>query len=318
MLSEALSQMLTTLGAYLPSTPASVPPPSVAVVRLQEKQIGLGQWHALDERHHFPVVHKGVRLAGAVRFQVWASAPEVLEAQVRGLTEAVMGDRDALESAGFVEVNLTDVSTTEHLAALPSWRQTAQFGVLYEFREETSDLAGGLIARVPIELRDEWGPLLVTGDVTVWDGDGTPPLVLSGRRTVDSLDALAFLPGGAPAGAVTVTRTFTGAPGAPTAFDSLGDFLDGVSGAEPATTHAVVSFATIAAFLAALGPPGDPVILVDEAGAPRELPVWGRAFDVPIELRSPSDRLHVAFETPQVAAGQVLYLRASRGRTTSP
>ena len=319
MLTEALSQMLTRLGAFLPPPPtAPIPKPGVSVVRLQEKQIGLGRVHSVEERRFFPTVHKGIRLAGTVRFQVWGKLPDPLELQVKGLTEAVLAGRETLEAEGFEELNLAGVSTTDHLAAVDAWRQTAEFDVLYEFRREASDSAGGLIARVPVELREEWGRLLVTGDVVLWDGEGTTPLVLAGPASVGGLATLAFLGGTPPTGVVNVTRTREGATGSPAAFPTLDAFLAAVSGSQPASTHARVAFASPMALIAALAASGETITFVDEAGAPRAFESRARAFDPPIELGSAFDRLEVSFEAPHLEAGQVLYLRASRGRTSSP
>ena len=309
--------MLARLDDFLPVPTGTLPPPGVSVVQLQEKQIGLGGLHAVEERHSFPVVYKGIRLSGTVRFQLWGDDPGPLETQLRGVTEAVLAGREALQADGFVDLSLTDVSTTNHLPAVPAWRQTAEFDVLYEFRSAVSDLAGGLIARVPVEFREEWGALLVTGDLTLWDSDGTRPLVVSGRGSVAGLATLAFANAAAfPPGAVTLTRTFEGASGLPTPFGNLDLFLAAVAGSPPVSANATVSFDSLGAFLAALGvPEADPVTFVDEAGAPRALELRSRTFDLPVELESTSSRLEIAFAASQLSSGQVVYLRASRGQT---
>ena len=312
--------MLHTLGNFLPPSTGSVPSPDVSVVRLQERQIGLGRFHGLEERHFFPVVHKGIRLSGTVRFQLWgdgAGSPEPVSQRIRELTEAILDQRDALEVNGFVELNLASVSTVDHVSALPAWRQTAEFDVLYEFRQETHDLAGGLIARLPTELAEEWGAMLVTGDLTIWDNTGTPPLVLQGRRTVHGIGTLEFLQSAVPAGAVVMRRTHAGASGAPDEFTNLDDFLLAVGGEAPASTHARITFSTLAVFLAALGSASDPLTFVDQSDQPREFPARGRLFELPIELGR-ADLFDIAYDASALAADQVLYLRASRGRTPSP
>jgi hypothetical protein len=132
------------------------------------------------------------------------------------------------------------------------------------------------------------------------------------------LATLEVLPAPPPAGTVTITRTFDGASGPPAQFATLEAFVAGVGGPSPGTTHAAVSFATIEGFLDAVGTAGDPTIFVDEAGNPRGFPARSRLFDLPIELQSRSHVLEVAFEAPQLSAGQVLYLRALRGQTPTP
>ena len=320
MLSDALSHMLDTLGNFLPQSIANLPAPDVSVVRLQERQIGLGRFHGLEERQFFPVVHKGIRIAGTVRFQLWGApaSPEPVSQQVRDLTEAILDERDTLEADGFVELTLSSVSTVDHVAAIPAWRQTAEFDVLYEFHQETHDLAGGLIARLPTELAEEWGAMLVTGDVTIWNSDGTPPLALQGRRTLHGVTTLEFLQSAVPAGTVVMRRTRTDASGAPDVFTTLDAFLTAVAGPTPTSTHARITFSSLAVFLAALGAAGDPITFVDEMDQPREFRARGRLFDPPLELGRASDVFDVTFGAPALAADQVLYLRASRGRTPSP
>jgi hypothetical protein len=320
MLSEALSHMLDTLGSFLPQSIGDLPAPDVTVVRLQERQIGLGRFHGLEERHFFPVVHRGIRIAGTVRFQLWGGpdGPELVSQQVRDLTEAILDERETLDAEGFVELSLASVSTADHVAVIPAWRQTAEFDVLYEFRQETHDLAGGLIARLPTELAEEWGAMLVTADVTIWNSDGTAPLALKGRRSVHGLSTLEFLQSAVPAGAVVVRRTRTGASGPPDDFATLDAFLTAVAGPTPDSTHARTTFSSLAVFLAALGAAGDPITFVDEMDQPREFNARGRLFDPPIELGRASDVFDVTFEAPALGADHVLYLRASRGRTPSP
>jgi hypothetical protein len=312
--------MLETLGDFLPQPINGLPTPEVSVVRVRERQIGLGRFHGLEERQFFPVVHKGIRIACTVRFQLWgnSASPDPVSQQIRTLTTAILDDRDALEADGFVELNLASVSTVDHVAAIPAWRQTAEFDVLYEFRQETHDLAGGLIARLPTELAEEWGAMLVTGDVTIWNVDGTVPLALQGRRTVHGLSTLEFLQSAVPAGAVVLRRTHSSASGAPDDFTNLDAFLTAVSGPTPASVHARVTFSSLAVFLSALGAAGDPIAFVDEMDQPREFLARGRSFDPPIELGRTSDLFDVTFEAPALAADHVLYLRASRGRTPSP
>ena len=238
---------------------------------------------------------------------------------MKGLTEAVLAGRETLEAEGFEELNLAGVSTTDHLAAVDAWRQTAEFDVLYEFRREASDSAGGLIARVPVELREEWGRLLVTGDVVLWDGEGTTPLVLAGSRVCrrpgdpgvpgrDSPDRRRQRHPDAGGG----HRVARGVPRRSTRSSPPCQ-----GRGRPAPTPGW-PFASPMALIAALAASGETITFVDEAGAPRAFESRARAFNPPIELGSAFDRLEVSFEAPHLEAGQVLYLRASRGRTSSP
>jgi hypothetical protein len=317
MLTDAVQKLLTKLREYLPPPGAQLPTPSVSLVRLQEKQLGLGQYRALEAREHFPLATKGLRLATTARFQLWAATSDAVEALVRGLIDAVLADRDGLVSEGFLELSLRDVTVSEVIQAGQPWRQIADFDLLYEFHSESTDDAGGLIARIPAELRPGLGSLVITGDVVVWDETGAATLALhGGGGAISGLSALVFAPGTLPTDAVTLLRTFEQAGGAPTTFATLDSFLAAVSGTNPASTHASFS-AALPDFLNALGPAGAPVPFVDEDGNTRLFPTRFKAFPQPLVLPSRDDRLDVTFAGAALQPNQLLYLRALRGQPHS-
>src|SRR5262249_8814325 len=231
--------------------------------------------------------------------------------------EQVLTQKDALFEEGFLDIRLKATAVSEQVPSVNAWRQTADFEVLYEFHFQDSDGAGGLIATIPVELREALGTALVTGDVAVWNEPGAPRLRLDGPRAVAGLGSLAFLPGAAPAGTVTMLRTFQGASGAPQVSPTLDDFLSKVAGPAPATRHAQVDFPALGDFLSALGAEGDPLEFVDELGAPRAFGSRSRTFEQAVELSSWNHRLQVSFSGASLGAHQIVYLRAVRG-TTNP
>ena len=321
MLNEAVHKLLTKLGEYLPPPPGvDLPAPSVSVVRLQEKQLGLGQFRSLDERNQFPVAQKGLRVAATTRFQLWAITPDAVEQQLRLLIEALLADREALVAEGFLEMSLRDVTVSQLVPTgqQPPWRQVADFDLLYEFHVESPDDAGGLIARIPAEFRPGFGSMTITGDVVVWDDASAPALVLTGGNgPITGLSALVFAPGAQVTDSVTVLRTFSRATGPPTTFATLDSLLAAVSGPNPASTHASFTAASLTEFLNALGPAGAPVPFVDQDGNTRLFPTRFKAFPQPVVLASRDDQLHVTFTGTALSAGQLLYLRALRGQPLS-
>lgn len=316
MLSPAVTAMITRLEQFLPSTGPSFPP-SVSLVSAQEKPVGLGQWRQLDERTHFPIAQKGVQVAATTRFQLWNDSPATVEAAVAGLTHDVLAGREILRTDGFLELKLKNVSVVDK-PDTATWRQTAEFEVVYEFHFTDSDLAGGLIARIPAELRTGFGGMLITGDLAVWHAEAAPALVAKGGKgAVMGLSSLELLPGAAPADPVTITRTFEGAVGLPDAPASFADFLTVVAGPTPVSRHATFVFPTLTGLRTELGAAGDPVEFADELGNPQSYISRSLTFAQPIELSSRFDRLELSFGGAALGAGQLFYIRVIRGQTDS-
>jgi hypothetical protein len=318
MLSPAVAAMISRLEDFLPAIDPLDPPPfppSVSLVSAEEKQVGLGQWRHLDEENHFPVAHKGIRVAATTRFQLWDQGPDSVEESANTLTQDVLAEREQLRTDGFLELKLKNVSVADAPAA-GSWRQIVEFEVVFEFRTTDSDEAGGLIARIPAELRPALGSLLITGDLAVWHEDAAAALeVTGGRGAITGLSSLEFLPGGVPVDSVRITRTFDGAAGAPDPAASFAAFLTAVAGPNPASRHSSFEFASFSAFQTALGSAGDPVEFVNEAGDPQAYTSRSLDFAQPVELSSLSDRFELTFGGAALGAGQVFYIRVLRGET---
>lgn len=317
-LTNAIDAMLTELRSFLVGAvvPPTVPDPSVYLTRMEERSSGLGGLTAARQSDGFGLApEKAARLRGGVRFQWWAGSAEAAEVAIGALNADLVSQIETLKDRGFLEMQLDAVSTTEHVDAIPAWRQTADYSVLFEHRYEDSDDADSLITRIPVTLPDTPGEdLVVTGAMVRWDDAAADTLAIVGPSAVTDLSAFSFITG-APIGAVTVTRTFDGAGGAPTAHADLNAFLTAVSGSAPAETHASVTFASLAAFVGALGAPTHAEELgdFDEDGVPDAYELRVRSIDPPIELTQHTDRLEISFGDAQLNTQSVVYIRARRG-----
>jgi hypothetical protein len=260
-----------------------------------------------------------MRLDALVRFNLWADDLPAIEAFIAGLNAQLIASRDALWEAGFLRVALEATSPAEEVTSFSAWRQYVDYRILFEFRYADTDGAESLIARIPIhtdpEVRDspDRETTVVTDKMARWDNLDAPLLVVRGPFSVGRLSALSAIPGLAPGGAVTITRTFDGASGPPVDHPApLAGFLAAVAGPDAPERHAQIVFPSLSDFLAALSAAGDPLIMGDwdtdgvlDSYQPRSL-----AIEPAIRLPSASDRLEIqstAFD--QVA---VVYLRATR------
>jgi hypothetical protein len=169
---------------------------------------------------------KGLRLEAVARYQLWAATPTDVEQAINDLITRLLGDRETLRQAGFLRVGLKHTDVSENVFAEDAWRQSVEFEVLFEFPFVDADDAESLIARIPITIKDHFTEAtLVTGDLTRWDNESAPSLPLGGTLNIGRLFALAFVPAAAPAGTVTLTRTFEGATGPPPIHPDLPTFF---------------------------------------------------------------------------------------------
>lgn len=254
---KAIAAMLDSLDDYLPPPVAPLPEPSVSVVSLKERSAGLGDRRGTESRGGFPVVALlGIRLDGMVRFQLWAATPSAAETAVNDLAARLLTDRDSLWTNGFLRLLLKTTAAAEHVSVVNAWRKQADYQVLYEHRYQDNDGAESLIAQIPIhsdpEVRNspERETTVVTDEMVRWDNEVALPLVIRGPFNVGSLSVLAFVPGTAPSGTMTVKRTFDGAAGPPASHPTWAAFLGAVAGPNAPERHAQTSFASLTDFLA--------------------------------------------------------------------
>jgi len=321
-LDQVVTAMLGRLDDYLPPPAPPLPEPSVSVVSMNERAVGLGNRRGTETRGSFAVVAlKGIRLDSLVRFQLWAAGPAQAETAMTDLNSRLMADRDAMWGAGFLRLMLEVTPPADYVPApVDAWRKQADYRVLYEYHYQDTDGAESLIARIPIhsdpEVRDslQRETTVVTDEMIRWDNEAAPPLVARGRFDVGGLSVLTFIPSTAPSGTVTLTRTFDGAVGSPTVYLTLATFLAAVAGPDAPERHGQVTFASLGDFLAAFSAAGDPVMLGDWDldGVPDSYQPRALALEPAIQLPGIADRLAVTYQATAFDQVAVVYLRATR------
>jgi hypothetical protein len=318
---QAVSALLDILDDYLPPPVASIPEPSVAAINLHERSVGLGNHRGTERRGAFlALALKGVRLEGAIRFQLWATTPVDCEAAMTDLNGRLMGDKGALWNAGILQLALERSTPPDLFPSLSAWRTTASYRVLFEFRYEDSDGAESVITRIPIdsdlEVHDapERETTAVTDEMVRWDNEAAAPLTVRGPFTIASLSALSFIPGTAPTGTVTVKRTFDGAIGPPGTYPDWSAFLTAVGGANAPERHAQTQFSSLTELLAAFTPAGDPVTLGDWDlnDVPDNYDTSVLALQPPILLSGMTDLFEITFQGAMLDQLAVVYLRSGR------
>jgi hypothetical protein len=322
LLQKATMAMLDLLDDSLPPPITSLPEPGVSLVRLEEKAVGIGNRRGIETRKPFHVAElKGIRLDARVRFQLWATSITEVGTAITDLNHRLMAGRDLLWTQGLLRLQLEAVSPADFMDSLNAWRQYADYQILYEYRYQDSDGADSLISRIPIagDLEVRGSPeremTVVTDEMVRWDNESAPALAVRGRLDIGSIACLAFVPGTFPTGTVTLTRTFDGATGSPTAHPDLAAFLASVAGDAVPERHGQVRFASLGDFLNAFGGFGDPVSLGDwdMNGALDNYQAKMLAVAPVIHLPNVSDRFEIAFQNAAFDTVAVVYLRIIRG-----
>jgi len=303
---DAVKALLDLLKTYLPAAGGGLPAPSVFLASVAERSLGLNNRRGEDARAGFGVVElKGGRLDALARFELWAAQPGAVEQAIQDLISRLLADRDKLWSVGFLRISLEGTSSSENVAALTAWRQTADVRVLYEFHFEDSDNSQGLIARIPININSTYNELTtITDEMTRWDSQAAPILEVRGPVTIGVLSALVFVGGAAPGGSVTLTRTFDGASGPPTQFATLAAFLAAISGTN-AQRNAQLVFASWTNFMAIFTPSGTPITLGTDSYSPLEA-----ALSPAISLGGVEDAFEISYQRTALEVNAVAYLRA--------
>lgn len=311
-LGNLVTTLTNALTPYLPAPVNGVPVPSVAVTNFRERSAGMGRRLGENSVAGFGVISlKGLRLEGSVRFQIWAAAPNDVDTAIATLNAKLLADRDQLWKLGFLKFTMANAKPATNLQST-LWRRYSDYRFLYEFPFQDTDDSDGLIARIPIAVDNAFNELTtVTDRLARWDNLSAAALKVRGSFSVGALASLDFLPPPQPTGGVTITRTFDEASGAPTAHGALPDFLAAVSGDSPAETNSSVTFASVAAFLAALPSVGTPIALGDfnGDGIPDQYQSRSLTFDAPIHLNSSADRLEITYQNAVFDHIGVVYVR---------
>ncbi|MGH4002073.1 MAG: hypothetical protein ACRDTJ_31930, partial [Pseudonocardiaceae bacterium] len=158
---------------------------------------------------------------------------------------------------------------------------------------------------------------IITDDMVRWDNETAPTLMVAGPATVHRISALAYLPGPALGGTVTLQRVVAGTTAPPTHLPDLAAFLTAVGGERPAQTNADVTVSP-ADLLAGLGPASGQLDLGDwdTDGTPDRYSGFDRMLTAPIRLPTGADRFTISY-SPAPGAGPgfdqiaVVYLRVN-------
>lgn len=325
-LDKVVAAMLGALGGYLPPPNPPLPDPTLAVASMTERLVGLGKLRGTGSSGPLGVIAlKGIRLDSVARFQLWAPGPSEAEKALSNLNSRLLADRDKLRANGFLRVGLQAAPPAEPIPPVNGWRKYAEYQILYEFAYQDTDEADSLIAKIPISIDSGFGEsVTVTDEMTRWDNPrpapppplpgSAPPLVVRGPFGVGSMSTLAFVPGAAPTGTVTLTRTFDGATGLPASYPTLAAFLAAVAGPKPQQSHAKVTFPSLTSFLAAFSVAGDPVTMGDwdANGVPDTYASLALALNPAIVLPEIIDRFEITYQHPAFDNVAVIYLRATR------
>ena len=235
-LDTVVASMMSILNNLLPPPPQPppaqpLPDPSVSLVSVTEKSVGLGSRLGIDAQGPLSIsVLKGVRLDAVVRFEFWGADPAEADANITGMHAALLAAKAQLKSQGFLILEGLDTLLADQ--PLPdAWRKTATYRVLFEFPYQDTDDAGGLIARIPININSIFNETtVVTDEMVRWDGDEAPTLEVRGSTGrvpfhVGELALLAFLPVGFNGDGVTIS-SFVGGALTQLSFASVRDFRD--------------------------------------------------------------------------------------------
>jgi hypothetical protein len=329
-LDQITEAVLKVLKNYLPAGTPPLPAPSVVIASVSERSPGLGNRVGEDRRGALSVqVLKSLRIEAVARFQLWAGDAGAVEDAVQELIARLLADREKLRSIDsdgdgkddlqILRLVLKGIGASELIPSDNIWRQSAEFSMLAEFPYTDTDEAQSLIAKIPIEINSAFGQsTVVTDEMTRWDDESAPALIVRGSLSIGSLSALIFIPGAAPSGTVTLLRTFEGAAAPPTDHPDLNGFLAAVTDLSNPERNARVVLASLADFLAAFGDVGDPVTLGDwdqdavaDSYQPKALTI-----DPPLQLPGGDDRLEIAFQHDKFDQAAVVYLRAAHGLTS--
>ena len=321
LLDQASAALLAALNRYLPAPAPPLPTPSVSLVSIADRAVGLGQHVGTDRRGSLGLVEvKGGFLDTVVRFQLWASGPDVVELAGNDLFQRIMADRANLWNEGFLRIEMATTSPAEFMAGVNAWRIIADYRLLYEYRYQDTDGAESLIARIPIHADPEERNSLqretsvVTDEMTRWDEQDAPGLIVHGPFAIGRLSALSFFASAAPNGAVMLTRTFEGATGTLIIHPTLAAFLAAVGGPNPIDRHAQIVFPTLSDFLAALDPVQDTLTLGDwnVDGTLDEYTARSLALTPTIRLTDNRDRFEITYQNAALNQVGVVYVRATR------
>lgn len=230
LFADVLAGLLSGVSAQLASLPA--PLPTVSVTEATPKSVGLSNLVGLDHPGglQFATI-KGGRLDVGLQVGVEAGDAAGADAALLAAHARLLDRRPQLRALGFLKFEPGVLAAVVETSGV--FRRAGSYRALYEYRYTDVDGAASLIARIPVEsdLDSPLGGLdpsgheawVVTGPLVRWDREGQSTLRLRGPGQILRFSVVAYVPAAPPAVSVTLTRTFTGALGAPAAAATLAD-----------------------------------------------------------------------------------------------
>jgi hypothetical protein len=249
LFADVLAGLLSGVSTQLAGLPA--PLPSVSVTEATPKSVGLSNLVGLDNPGglQFATI-KGGRLDVGLQVGVEAGDAAGADAALLAAHATLLDHRPQLRALGFLKFEPGVLAPVVETSGV--FRRAGSYRALYEYRYTDVDGAASLIARIPVDsdLDSPLGGLdpsgheawVVTGPLLRWDREGQSTLRVRGPGQLLRFSAVAYMPGPLPSPvSVTLTRTYTGALGAPAVAASLADLA--------ASAHASITFPTLADFL---------------------------------------------------------------------
>lgn len=321
-LDKVLDDMLNILGGYLPPPAPPLPAPGISVISLTERALAIGNRRGTERRGSFAeIALKGGRLDVVARFQVWANGSDEADIAITELQKRLLLAKDELWVSGFLRTNMEETSLAEYFPVSDAWFKTTDYRVLYEYHYFDTDDAESIIVRIPIlsdlERREfQRERTVITDEMARWDDEGSQVLEVTvtsqSSAHVAGLAILAYLPNGWTGNQVILSRLDRKATAPPTDYPTLAEFIAAITDETNPDRHAQVIFASVADFLAAFEPAGEPFGLGDwdEDGTPDVYQPGTLVFDPPIKLKTVNDIIRLSYHDPAFDAKAVVYLRA--------
>ena len=310
---DALNALSGVLQAFVPAQALGLPKPGLSIARTETKSAGIGNLVGSSSAGSIAaLMDRAVRIQALARFSLWGAVAFDVDQAVDALNTAIFSQQAALASNGILRMTFDSTATLEHFSAATAWRRVADYDVLFEYRYQTVDDTLSLIRPIDVSETATGAQWTITGDLGRWDDVVAPPLSVRGPTAIARLDALAFIadPLQPPSGALTITRTFDGAP-PPAVAASLADFLNQVTGPAP-VRNVTVTLASVSGLLALLTPDAASIDMGDRNadGIPDRYRSSHLAFPGPLELPTIFDRFEMTFSQPKFDRIAVVYFRA--------
>ncbi|MGB9365476.1 MAG: hypothetical protein WCE79_05645 [Xanthobacteraceae bacterium] len=312
--SVVMNTMLTALSPFVPAPIMGLPSPSLTVAKAEIRPAGIGNYIGSSPQGSIAAIERqATRLKAVARFSLWGNAAAEVDDVVTALNTAIFEKRADLAAQGFLKLSFDGSVPSEQDKNATAWRRFADYDLLYEFTYEDEESTAGLILPILAQDTPTAAAWSTTADFGRWDDVAAPPFNLRGPAIFTELAALTFIAAAPPTGAVTITRTFDGAP-APADANDLATFLAQTTAASNPERNVFVSFPSLAALLAEFDADGAPIAMGDrdqnsvtDTYVPSHL-----VLPAPLVLEGVADRLELTYAGPQLDQIAVVYLRAIR------